>query len=207
MVFWPLVYLSVPILNVIARRDIQSTGSDDLSPTGLYTVWIAIALIMIMSRIGCLAYSSVISSLSYILFFMQLVLVSVWFWSDKMYPPLMYLGRPMQSSFGECAFLGHWPQRLSGMNFQTSSTVKSDMLCFFLVPFLPFPLTKTSWAVSSGWLSWSLLQSSVVWSHSVYPIQMDIPMMKAMPQTGVLEKSRSSSSDRRRLRKSGFNEP
>ncbi|PPQ78552.1 hypothetical protein CVT25_011824 [Psilocybe cyanescens] len=59
MFFWPAAYLALPLLNVIARRDIALGYNEQevLSPSALYAVWILIMAIMIMSRIGCLAYS------------------------------------------------------------------------------------------------------------------------------------------------------
>ena len=96
MFFWPLTYLAVPLLNIVARRgvhervlgfnlDLHSSwnvpgvdtmplgynryggmGNDDgeaeqarLTQSATYMIWLGIFLIMIMSRIGCLAYSCV----------------------------------------------------------------------------------------------------------------------------------------------------
>uniref|UniRef100_A0A8H7Y135 Uncharacterized protein n=1 Tax=Psilocybe cubensis TaxID=181762 RepID=A0A8H7Y135_PSICU len=58
MFFWPAAYLALPFLNVIARRGSLGHNEDkNLLPSALYAVWILIIAIMIMSRIGCLAYS------------------------------------------------------------------------------------------------------------------------------------------------------
>ncbi|KIM49270.1 hypothetical protein M413DRAFT_438445 [Hebeloma cylindrosporum] len=82
MFFWPLTYLAVPLLNIIARRGVHETTlgfnldmhsswnrygglgnfhSEEeqarLTQSATYMIWLGIFLIMVMSRIGCLAYS------------------------------------------------------------------------------------------------------------------------------------------------------
>lgn len=93
MFFWPLTYLAVPLLNIVARRGVHekalgfnldlhsswnvpgfdtmplrynqygSMDNDDSKEEQArvtYLIWLGIFLIMIMSRIGCLAYSCVL---------------------------------------------------------------------------------------------------------------------------------------------------
>lgn len=96
MFFWPVTYLAVPLLNIVARQGVRERvlgfnpdfhsswnvpgvdtmplgynwyggmGNDDseeeqarLTQSATYMIWLGICLIMIMSRIGCLAYSCV----------------------------------------------------------------------------------------------------------------------------------------------------
>ncbi|KAG8217332.1 major facilitator superfamily domain-containing protein [Butyriboletus roseoflavus] len=56
MGLWPYTYIALPILNVIARRGIDGeTGQMDAYTTA--TLWIGIAVVLALSRVGALAYS------------------------------------------------------------------------------------------------------------------------------------------------------
>ncbi|KAF8905972.1 major facilitator superfamily domain-containing protein [Gymnopilus junonius] len=58
MMFWPLTYLTLPVLNLIARGGMVMGGQHgELQPSTSYAIWLGITQVMVMSRIGCLAYS------------------------------------------------------------------------------------------------------------------------------------------------------
>lgn len=58
MGLWPYTYIALPILNVIARRGIDGeTGQMDAYTTA--TLWVGIAIVLAVSRVAALAYSSV----------------------------------------------------------------------------------------------------------------------------------------------------
>jgi hypothetical protein len=54
MYFWPSVYLSLPVLNVIARMLVQPVGEDGverLSPSGNKILWLGIGTVVLLTRI------------------------------------------------------------------------------------------------------------------------------------------------------------
>jgi hypothetical protein len=58
--FWPTVYLSLPVLNVIARLLVQPVGEDGvehLTPTGDKILWLGIGTVVLVSRIANMMYS------------------------------------------------------------------------------------------------------------------------------------------------------
>jgi len=59
MYFWPAVYLSLPILNVIARMLVQSgeDGVERLSPTGDKILWLGIGTVVLLTRIASMMFS------------------------------------------------------------------------------------------------------------------------------------------------------
>lgn len=59
MGLWPYTYIALPILNVIARNGIDNeTGQMDVYT--IATLWTGIATVLVLSRVGGLAYSSVV---------------------------------------------------------------------------------------------------------------------------------------------------
>ena len=65
MKLWPVAYLTLPLLNVLARTGLEvtdgSVGVEELSPTYAAAVWIGIGLCLATTRIGNLAFSCVTS--------------------------------------------------------------------------------------------------------------------------------------------------
>lgn len=58
MGMWPFTFVALPILNAIARNGIDGeTGQPDAYTTA--TLWIGIAIVLALSRVAALAYSSV----------------------------------------------------------------------------------------------------------------------------------------------------
>ena len=58
MGLWPFTYFALPILNAIARSGIdEETGQLDSYTTA--TLWTGIAIVLTLSRVGAIAYSSV----------------------------------------------------------------------------------------------------------------------------------------------------
>ena len=60
MYFWPTVYLSLPILNVIARMSVQSVGEDGverLTPTGDKILWLGIVTVVVLTRTASMMFS------------------------------------------------------------------------------------------------------------------------------------------------------
>lgn len=59
MMFWPMTYITLPVLNLIARGGLIAGGQQhrELQPGTTYAIWLVMTLVMVMSRIGCLAYS------------------------------------------------------------------------------------------------------------------------------------------------------
>jgi len=60
MYFWPVVYLSLPILNVIARMFVQPVGDDGverLTPAGDTILWLGIGTVVILTRIASMMFS------------------------------------------------------------------------------------------------------------------------------------------------------
>ncbi|EPQ58389.1 MFS general substrate transporter [Gloeophyllum trabeum ATCC 11539] len=54
MGLWPCVFLMMPLLNAIARSGLQD---DEVSVDAKALVWIGVAIMLALSRLGCLAYS------------------------------------------------------------------------------------------------------------------------------------------------------
>ena len=55
MYLWPLAYLSLPVLNVIARTFVQRVGEDGverLSPTGDKILWLGIGIVVVLFRVA-----------------------------------------------------------------------------------------------------------------------------------------------------------
>jgi len=60
MYFWVAVYLTLPILNVIARLLVQPVGEDGverLSPMGDNILWLGIGTVVILTRIASMMFS------------------------------------------------------------------------------------------------------------------------------------------------------
>jgi len=60
MYFWPVVYLFLPILNVIARLLVQPVGDDGverLTPVGDTILWLGIGAVMLLTRLTSMMYS------------------------------------------------------------------------------------------------------------------------------------------------------
>ena len=52
---WPVIYLSLPVLNVIARIFVQPVGEDGverLTPTGDTILWLGIGIIVVLYRVA-----------------------------------------------------------------------------------------------------------------------------------------------------------
>jgi len=56
MKIWPFTFLSLPVLNIIARQGI-APGKNQLDLFTTITLWVCIALVLSMARIAFLAYS------------------------------------------------------------------------------------------------------------------------------------------------------
>lgn len=58
MGLWPFTFIALPILNIIARNGIhEETGQQDVYTTA--TLWIGIAIVLALSRVGALGFSYV----------------------------------------------------------------------------------------------------------------------------------------------------
>jgi len=56
MKIWPFIFLSLPVLNIIARRGIVP-GKTEFDLFTIITLWVCIAVVLSMARIAFLAYS------------------------------------------------------------------------------------------------------------------------------------------------------
>ena len=57
MYLWPVVYLSSPVLNIIARIFVQPVGEDGverLTPTGDTILWLGIGITVVLFRVACM---------------------------------------------------------------------------------------------------------------------------------------------------------
>jgi hypothetical protein len=61
MSIWPYTFLAMPFLNIIAWCGLDEPTGSIASPTATAILWTGIAIVLVMSRIGCLGYSSVFS--------------------------------------------------------------------------------------------------------------------------------------------------
>ncbi len=52
---WPVTFALMPLLNVIARY-----VGEERTPQGAAFLWLAISIVLFMSRLGCLAFSYVL---------------------------------------------------------------------------------------------------------------------------------------------------
>ena len=64
MKLWPVAYLTLPLLNVLARTGLEvndaSTGLEELKPAYAAAVWVGIGVCLATTRVANLAFSCVI---------------------------------------------------------------------------------------------------------------------------------------------------
>lgn len=58
----PLSYMSLPILNIVARRMTDPENEDMLTPHGRILIWILIGMMLVIMRLGGMAYAYVLVS-------------------------------------------------------------------------------------------------------------------------------------------------
>lgn len=62
MLLWPLTFAALPLLNHIARGGLDKV-TNTMDPQTMSLLWTGIAFVLACSRVGCLAYSCVLSPL------------------------------------------------------------------------------------------------------------------------------------------------
>lgn len=58
MALYPISFLLLPLLNVIARRNLVEGTDDQITPRGLTALWTCIAALLLMTRIAGMSYAS-----------------------------------------------------------------------------------------------------------------------------------------------------